>query len=207
MGGYMKKNAGIIIVIFLYILHGSHHILDAHSETKKAPQEPIELIINLNNNNQQTANVQNANCLSCAQCFGTTLKECMASLSNEEFKKTFFGINAYARKEYLDNLTIKEHTDVLFRFTEQEWHEEREKLTSEQKKFLPKTIAEQRAIIKEAHKINQKAIDTACRSLPVHAPMYENHPCGENRYIIAIQRQYERLKKDLLRKYTQHSEN
>jgi hypothetical protein len=101
----------------------------------------LEFVINVENANQQTTTKQ---CSDCLHLFGDKLKECMATLDNENFKRSFFvGMNPYARREYLVHLGSEEHADVLKRFTEEEWKTAYNALTETERTFLPATLTQQ----------------------------------------------------------------
>jgi len=165
--------------------------------------DSLEFVINIENNNQQETFLKNQTepepeCLKCLQYFGSKLTECMASLSQEDFKKSFFGMNPYARKQYLLNISISEHTELCNRFTHQEWDRYYDALSPEERIFLP-TLSEQCDLIRKSC-IDTEEVLRWCHSHPYNTMSIDpdSNPCGPKKFLIAQAHIYRQHKTELL---------
>lgn len=163
---------------------------------EKDSKEDVYITI-VNEIQQSTDLKNNEKSLSCQRFFGDDLKKCLQYQSDENFKRQFFALHHRARMLYLLSLHCHEHEELLRRFTDaQEWHAWREKLSAQEKRFLPKTIKEQQEIIDEAREINYWQVYFDCI---ITAPSTKKG-LSECKYD-AIEARYKLVRQKLLQKY------
>lgn len=104
--------------------------------------------INLNVTIHQSSNLANASSGEhlngqCSFLSGKDRKQCMANLSKEELKITFFALNSRAAKNYITELNDTEKREFLNNFTQDEWLSWWNNLDPETQKTIPMTLQEQ----------------------------------------------------------------
>ena len=122
----------------------------------------------------------------------------MASLSQEDFKKSFFGMNPYARKEYLLTLSMSEHVELYYRFTDEEWETYYNALSPEERIFLP-TRSEQYDLLMKSN-IDLEDVIQDCHNNCYNTMSLDPaiNPCGPYKFVIAQAHIYKRHKTELL---------
>lgn len=95
-----------------------------------------------NNNNRQTIEqnitiaLEKPKLSDCSQLQGTPLKECMACQAPQDFRQNMKALNDHTALAYWKDLNLREYTDALCKFTNEQWLEFYKSRAPENQKFF-----------------------------------------------------------------------
>lgn len=110
-----------------------------------------------NNNNKQTIeqnitiSIDKQKLSDCSQLQGTPLKECMACQTPESFRNNLKALDDYTALAYWKNLTLREYTDNLGKFTHEQWLEFYQSRAPENQKFFLSDLGTLKSRIKRIY--------------------------------------------------------
>ena len=126
---------------------------DANShkaETPKKYETKTRPVVIQNEVNNTVYNERQDPC-DCTKLYGKELKDCMAYLENKDFKRNFCKLNPRARLKYIMSLTPDEYYEFSRQLNEESWAECRNNEHPVDQEHFPKTIEEQKRLIRDFH--------------------------------------------------------